>query len=343
LRSADAARILLVVNDQARCDEPPARLRDWLTTQLPAPLDVQAMEGGAGARRYWRVRDAEGHTAVCMEARPEDPAILPPALRTPRGIPFVAMTQWLGERGFPAPRLRAVAEAERWVLVEDLGSQHLRDLSPSARAPHYRRAVELLGKLHALAVCPDCDELPHTRRFDHEWVLFELRLFLELVNDPRLRQDLDTALGHLASHVEALPAAVCLRDYQSHNLMIDGRGQLRIIDYQDALLAPPELDLAALLHDSYVDFPVGEREALLHHYERTRGERVVPQALAALIVQRKCKDLSRYIRLVRQGDERYRGPDVRAIRSIREALPDLPSSLQAEGKLIGEAVDRISS
>jgi aminoglycoside/choline kinase family phosphotransferase len=225
LRSGDAARILLVVNDQARCAEPPARLRDWLASQLPTPLHVRAMEGGAGARRYWRVQDAGGHTAVCMEAVPEDPAILPPALRQPRGIPFVAMTRWLRERDFPAPELRAVEESERWILLEDLGAVHLRDLPDDARAPHYRRAVELLGRLHALPVCAGCDELPHTRRFDHEWVLFELRLFLELASELPLHGELGAALDRLARRVAELPAAVCLRDYQSHNLMIDGRGR----------------------------------------------------------------------------------------------------------------------
>jgi aminoglycoside/choline kinase family phosphotransferase len=334
------------VHDTRQHEELPARLRRWLEQQLPELTSIEPMRGGAGARRYWRTRSRGGSSAVCMEARPEDPAILPPALRKQTGIPFLELTEWLAARGFPVPRLYAVAAEQRWILLEDLGSRHLVDLAPEQRILHYREALELLARLHSLPVTGKevegrRHELPYSREFDREWILFELGLFAERVPAGG-RAELEAALARLADYVAALPRAVCLRDYQSHNLMVDARGALRILDYQDALLAAPELDLAALLHDSYVELAAQERESLLRHYEQARGRGVPRGALAALIVQRKCKDWSRFQRLVERGDLRFRGPDARAASSLREALAALPPELAGVAPVIAAAMRQLA-
>lgn len=313
----------------------------WIEDVRGSPVRAfDALPGGAGRRAYWRCWLADDSSAILMHACPEDPAVLPPALRSPRvAIPFVSVTELLARHGLPVPELFGVREKQLWVLLEDLGERHLLDLSGRERRARHREAIELLARAHAIADEPDA--LPFQRRFDREWIEFELSLFARDLCPSELREELAVQLAELARAIEALPTTLCLRDYQSHNLMIDPNGALRIIDYQDALLAPPQLDLAALLFDSYLTLEADERDELLALYTRRQGAPVDRESLALLTVQRKCKDLSRFHQLVNvRGDPRYRGALEAARSAIAVALPALPSGHAALAELIPRVLER---
>lgn len=313
--------------------------REWLARQQGSEIrSIAPMPGGAGARRYFRIEFADHGSRVLMHALPEDLAILPPALRRPTPeLPFLAVARLLSASGIPVPRIDAVDLGRRWILLEDVGSQHLCDLRGAELAQRSREAIRLLARVHAL---PRGDALPFQRCFDAEWIRFELATFQKHGAPDAGAAALDAALGALAEWIAALPRVLCLRDYQSQNLMIDPRGQLRVLDFQDALLAPAELDLAAFLWDSYVERSGDEREALLALYAQTRP---VPDrdALAAVVVQRKCKDLGRY-RYVSEhkGDTRYAAYVPRAREAVLGALPGLPKALSNVRDVLYEALPR---
>jgi aminoglycoside/choline kinase family phosphotransferase len=314
------------------------RARAWIEAARGRALQsLVALPGGAGQRRYYRARLADGSTAVLMHALPEDPAILPPALRAEaKAIPFLEVTEYLARHGLPVPEIYAVDRGERWVLLEDLGDAHLLDLEPAQRSLRLREAIDLLARVHAL---PREDALPFRRVFDAEWVRFELRTFAEHGLAERWRAPLAPELDALARAVAALPRALSLRDYQSQNLMVDSQGRLRVLDYQDALCAPPELDLAALVHDSYVELGEPERAELVTRYWRARARHGDPAAFALLVVQRKCKDYGRYRVLVeRKGDLRYRPYIARAAASVLGALPALPPAQRKLAEILREAL-----
>ena len=304
--------------------------------------EAVALRGGAGRRRYWRVLLANERTAVLMHACPEDAAILPPALRDAGvPIPFVPVTDFLRSHGLPVPDLYGVREGERWVLLEDLGDRHLSDLDATSLRERRREAVELLARAHAIP--RDAGALPFRRRFDAEWVSFELDLFLDRLASRPFYEELRQAFVGLACAISELPTTLCLRDYQSHNLMIDPRDRLRVLDYQDALEAPPELDLAALLFDSYVPCDAREREELLARYERAGGRPPQAGSLARLVVQRKCKDLSRFLMLAERGDARFVEPASAARSAVLGALPDLPAEHSGLAKLLEGAVEELAA
>jgi hypothetical protein len=310
------------------------RARVWIESARGRPLaELAAIPGGAGARRYYRARFADGSSAIFMHALPEDPAILPPALRREAGsIPFLEVTEYLARKGVPVPDVYAVERAERWILLEDLGDTHLLDLPKAERAVRHREAIDLLARVHSL---PREDSLPFHRLFDAEWVRFELRTFAEHGLPERFHADLGPELDSLARAVAALRKVLCLRDYQSQNLMVDPRGRLRVLDYQDALCAPPELDVAALVHDSYVELEAAERSELVTRYWRARGGRFDPRAFALVVVQRKCKDYGRYRLMVeKKGDMRYRPYLARAQASVRSVLADLPPEQRRLAELL---------
>lgn len=316
--------------------------RAWVERALGSRVRAfESLEAGAGARRYWRVHTHDpGAGAVLMHAAPEDPEILPPGLRASVGdIPFVAVTEFLARHALPVPLILAVDRERRLVLEEDLGDTRLVDLAPSEQTRLRPDVIDLLVRVHAIPA----GELPYPRVFDEEWIRFELGIFGEYAVTESLRERLAPALADLARAIAKLPKRPALRDVQSQNLMLDRQGKLRLLDYQDLLLAPPELDLAAFLYDSYVSISPGERRALLERYAAGCGRRLDPDAFRLLVVQRKCKDYAIFRRILRvKKDLRYRAPERaarEAIRSILAELPDRFGRLAAVLREVFEAED----
>jgi len=251
------------------------------------------------------------------------------------------VSAFLARHGLPIPRILAVDTRERWVLLEDLGDTHLLDLPAGERSARLREAVELLARVHSIA---REDALPFQREFDVDWVRFELRTFAEHGLEPRWHDALGPELDALARAIAALPRVLCLRDYQSQNLMIDAAGRLRLLDYQDALLAPPELDLAALVFDSYLELSDAERAELLARYWKARRANPDPEAFALLVVQRKCKDYGRFRYITQvKGDSRYAPFIARARDAVLDALPRLPVSQRRLAEILDRALGRGTS
>jgi len=314
------------------------RARAWLERERGSALrELVPLPGGAGARRYWRASFADGARAVLMHAVPEDPAILPPALRAQTAeIPFVEVSAFLARHGLPVPRIHAVDRKQRLVLLEDLGDTHLLDLPAAERSARLREAIDLLARVHAIE---REDALPFQRSFDETWVRFELRTFAEHGLEPRWHAALAPELDALARAIGALPRVLCLRDYQSQNLMIDAAGRLRLLDYQDALLAPAELDLAALVYDSYLEHNDVERAELLARYWSARAALPDPAAFALLVVQRKCKDYGRFRFVTRvKRDARYLPFIARARAAVLDSLPRLPAGQRRLAEILAEAL-----
>jgi len=316
------------------------RARTWLEQQHGSAVrELAPLPGGAGARRYWRAWFADGASAVLMHALAEDPEILPPALRVQSSsIPFIDVTAFLDRHGLPVPRIHAVDARERWVLLEDLGDTHLLDLPTAERSARLGEAIDLLALVHGIE---REDALPFQRNFDAEWVRFELRTFAEHGLEERWRAAIAPELDALARAIAALPRVLCLRDYQSQNLMIDTAGRLRLLDYQDALLAPAELDLSAFVFDSYLETNEAERTTLLSRYWSARGARPDRAAFALLVVQRKCKDYGRYRYVTRvKRDARYAPFITRARDAVLGALPQLPAGQRRLAEILASALDR---
>jgi aminoglycoside/choline kinase family phosphotransferase len=116
--------------------------------------------------------------------------------------------------------------------------------------------------------------------------------------------------------------------------MILPGGEQAIIDFQDALRAPRQYDLVALLRDSYVELPADLVDAMVRRYlarlEAEGGPRLEhgPFRLTfdLLTVQRKLKDAGRFVFIDRvKGNPGFLPNIPASLRYVRAALARLPA------------------
>ncbi len=227
---------------------------------------AEPLHGDASSRRYVRLHldGAPVETAVAMLLG-ED-RFAPGSDELGGGVataslPFVDVGRWLAARDFPVPALYAdCAREDGLLLLEDVGDTTLWaavEAAPERAAPLFGEAVDLLARLQ-IAGARDAGTscVAFSRRFDGALAQAEIEHFVEHGIETRHGRPLDTAeradlLAELAPLVQPFvdgPFALSHRDYMAWNLHVQD-GRLRLIDFQDALLAPDAFDLAQLLTD----------------------------------------------------------------------------------------------
>ncbi len=320
-----------------------------VTGQDASTWPVRRLAGHASMRSYWRVGAPPASLVVMVlpeDARPEEVTSGGP----PPVNPFVDVQRYLERIGVRVPAIRAHFEADRLMVLEDLGDEMLetRLLAGDPPEPLYAAAIDQLARLRAHAEASPGQSVAFTRAFDHELYLWELNHFREWLLEEWKgatlttgeRAAIDRHFEVISRALDAEPKGFTHRDYQSRNLMILPGGGQAVIDFQDALLGPRQYDLVALLRDSYVELPAALVDRMLRRYldrlAAEGGPRLDYEPFRAvfdlLTVQRKLKDAGRFVFI----DRVRRNPDFlrsipASLRYVREAFsrrPDL-AELQA--------------
>jgi aminoglycoside/choline kinase family phosphotransferase len=287
----------------------PEGLNDFLNEAGWAGAEVEPLPGDASFRRYFRVCGAQG-SAMLMDA--------PPPHEDPR--PFLHVGRWLAEKGLRAPRIYAERAERGLVLLEDFGSDRMRDwldLHPAKERSVYERAIDALVELHAHPAGP-------FEPYDLATYQREAALFIEWycpAMDLSVDQD-----GWSAAWQEVLtplldrqtPGVTVLRDYHAENIMLIGASaenggangdaaEQGLIDFQDALVGHRAYDLVSLLQDARRDVAPELEQAMLERYQS--ATRPGPDFLAdyaRLGAQRNAKIVGIFARLWRRdGKPRY--------------------------------------
>ena len=258
---------------------------------------ITPLAGDASFRRYFRVRDGD-RQAVLMDA--------PPPHEDPR--PFVAIAEWLQDRGFASPAILAADVDRGLVLLEDFGDVRMRETvdADGARAmPLYEEAIDLLVALHKHEAGP----IPAYDRavLDREAALFA-EWYCPAVGIEAARDAYLAAWQPAFDRVVDIEYPVTvLRDYHAENLMLLDRGGLGLLDFQDALAGHRAYDLVSLLQDARRDVEPVIEAAMLDRYRAATGagEDFVA-AYHVLGAQRNAKILGIFTRLWRRdGKPRY--------------------------------------
>ncbi len=272
---------------------PPPGAQQFLDASGWIGADITPLAGDASFRRYFRVTTAT-RRAVLMDA--------PPPHEDPR--PFVAIAGWLTAHGFAAPRILASDLDQGLLLIEDFGSQRMReavDADSSIEFDTYRGVTDLLVALHKHT--PPPLETHGLERF-----LEEVGLFPEWYAPfAGLDVDADAFVDAWRAVLEpvcgSLTAPVLeLRDYHAENVMLidgaEGLARLGLLDFQDALLGHPAYDLASMLQDARRDVPpIVERAMLERYLQATGAGRDFETAYWVLAAQRNTRILGLFVRL----------------------------------------------
>ncbi len=178
----------------------------------------------------------------------------------PKELPFLDVHRLLSTVGASVPAVYASDLAAGVLLLEDGGDVVLWDrvsADPDGAERHYRRALDALTVIHTRGTASrDRSSIAFAQRFDARLYRWELEHFLEWGVERRLgeclappvRRRFETIFGALADELGSADLVLSHRDYHSWNILMPNDAPL-IIDFQDALLAPPEYDLASLLTD----------------------------------------------------------------------------------------------
>jgi N-acetylmuramate 1-kinase len=229
---------------------------------------IAPLAGDASTRRYVRASlsgPGVPASAVAMVLADRGIAISSEELAVfkepPRELPYVNVHRFLSGLGVAVPQLYAEASDRGVLLLEDIGDTALWDAvqqqPPERVVELYQRAIDQLlllqveGTRRADGRC-----IAFQQAFDARLFLWEFEHFIEYGIERRLQRSLPAneaaalrvGFAAISRRLDAQPRYLTHRDYHSWNLFLHNE-RIRVIDFQDALLAPAAYDLATLLGD----------------------------------------------------------------------------------------------
>jgi aminoglycoside/choline kinase family phosphotransferase len=276
---------------------------------------LTTLAGGASIRRYHRVTlDGGKHPSIMVMELGDNPLKSEEAAKgaAPTELPFINVQRYLARAGAAVPAIYRYDAEGGFIYLEDLGDitfeSRVADAGDDVRARYYRQAIDQLVALQKFAAAnPDPGCVAFSRGFDYELLKWELDHFGEYGLEAQgktltaaEREEVEKIFRRIAEELAAEPRGFVHRDYQSRNLMVqdvDGAPQLRIIDFQDALLGTRAYDLVGLLRDSYVALSPSLLDTLVAHFvDKATIDAARFQRLFDLqVVQRKLKDAGRFV------------------------------------------------
>jgi aminoglycoside/choline kinase family phosphotransferase len=304
-----------------------------------AVVRVDAVEGGLGPRRFFRVQLAGQNpsSAIARVELAEDPALRPRGV--PPEPPLEPLRRFLEDHGLPVPQNYASDDRNGILLLEDAGPSSLQTaasaLSSEERRVLYSEACSWLPRLQSLRSTPD-RVAAFGRRLDAAMFAYKADQVIEWVLPwalsrparPGEAQVVRDAFSWIAQECGRGPARLAHRDYKAANLHLrpnpeDGR-RLMMIDLQGAFLAPPEYDLVCLLRDAQVH--LCEEEVQEHSSAIRLRLPDAPEAetfarrFTLLTLTRNGKDLARFLYAAHlRGDARYLDSLPHAVESLQRA------------------------
>ena len=249
-----------------------------------------ALAGDASTRRYMRLwLEGPGAPASVVAMVLADRGIalsseeLAVLKEPPFELPYVNVHRFLSGLGVAVPQLHLDASADGILLLEDIGDTALWDAAQQQSTETvlrlYERAIDQLLLIQIEGTRRhDASCIAFQQAFDERLYVWEFEHFIEYGIERRVGQTLapdDAAVlrrhfAAIARRLDAAPRYLNHRDFHSWNLFVHD-GAIRVIDFQDALLAAGPYDLATLLGDR--DTPQVVRpaiEARLLDYYRQR-------------------------------------------------------------------------
>lgn len=267
------------------------------------------LAGDASFRHYDRITDHAGkRTAVMMDAPPDKEPL----------APFIKVDNFLVERGYSAPKIHALDLERGLLLLEDLGDDSYTKLlqrQPHMESKLYLAACDVLADLHTQNVKDLAVPEYTAEKLLEEALLFADWYLVAVMGESKARALRDEYIAIWSEIIAAMPfllPVVVLRDYHADNLLWlpqrEGKQQVGLLDFQDALIGSPAYDLVSLLEDARRDVPIEMVQISINRYlQKTNWDKADFMVHYALLgAQRNCKIIGIFTRLAkRDGKQHY--------------------------------------
>ena len=277
-------------------------IKQWLETIGWGDWSITVASADASFRSYYRLTK-NSETYVLMDS----------SLMIESLPPFVEMNERLSSCKVCVPHIIVKNMELGYLILEDFGSTHYLDiLKKDNYQVLYRKAIDEIIKMQQA----DIANLPP---YDKSFLLFEMHLMQEWYLEKHLHITLtekeksivESSLEYIANSVLEQPQDVFVhRDYHSRNIMLTPKGNIGVIDFQDARVGAITYDLVSLLKDCYIEWDKHEVETLALYYRNAVGLEVDDETFMCWFdfmgLQRHIKILGIFARLaIRDGKEGY--------------------------------------
>ncbi|HQX55518.1 MAG TPA: phosphotransferase [Pyrinomonadaceae bacterium] len=227
------------------------RLKQFLEARGQS-TEFTALTADASTREYYRIQWKGASAIGCVY----------PESFIPEEQNYIDATKLFLASHLPVAEIYDFDGGLGVIIQEDLGDTVLRDVlleAPKERSGRLlNEAISLIARIQtATPIAFEMDSIASRLKFDREKLLWELNFFKTHYFETYLSRPLDTAedaaisaeFDELAADLEKCAVVLCHRDFHAANLMLDSKGQMRIIDHQDARIGSPAYDLVSLLLD----------------------------------------------------------------------------------------------
>jgi aminoglycoside/choline kinase family phosphotransferase len=218
----------------------------------------------------------------------------------------VILSNFFQEKEIAVPQLFIDARSEGILIIEDIGDRTLGEILSNSQTSdiltYYRATID---QLLAIQSIPRQELFIFNRRFAAAQYLSEMQEFIDYSLNPLggMTQSVTEAFSELSGELDSLPIALAHRDYHSWNIMIDEQGRVRVIDFQDALMAPRCYDIVALLNDRCTDQLLGKENyqtLLRYFYQQIDFKNDFFQEYDRVLLQRDLKVVGRFSKLSKE-------------------------------------------
>jgi len=304
-------------------------VKKWVDSLGYREYTLEVMGSDASLRKYYRLQVGD-ESYVIMDASKDKESI----------YPFIDISVRLLKVKVEVPRILSQNIQEGFLLLTDLGSQHLADmLSPMSVELLYMKGIHEIVKMQEI-------DTVGMETYDKDFLLKEMNLmpewYLTQHKQQILAKDefdaLNKVFESIADEVLSQPQNIFVhRDFHSRNIMLES-GKLVLLDYQDALSGAITYDLVSLLKDVYVEFDTAKMEELALEFKLLKGLDVSDETFLRwfdmMALQRHLKILGIFARLhLRDGKSAYLKHLPLTLKYVLEVC-DKYESLKSLGELL---------
>jgi len=235
------------------------KLLSWIETTPYANYTLAVASADASFRKYYRLSQGD-KTFIVMDSSLELESL----------TPFLDVTQKLLNAGVKVPQIFETNRLDGYLILEDFGNTQLLDaLNTSNFKTHYKNSIDEILKMQNATT----ESLP---LYDKKFLHFEMDLMQEWYLEKKLSVTLSVEEKELIQNTLNTISEVVLqqsgnvfvhRDFHSRNIMLTPKGEIGVIDYQDAMNGPITYDLVSLLKDCYIEFEPKDIEDLALYFK----------------------------------------------------------------------------